>query len=174
LAKSSQLHTSAFPSSLDEPSPSDNLKSLVQECGVAPHKLPELVQELPPKALCEVLVDYYFTSINYTRYPIDEVGFRASFDSICNNGHRVQPDDVRFLPLLFVVLAISARLAPETILGDERSRRLNSLRYYWSCMSTVPTPSIALDLPFSKLADLFLSPLLFKVTLSSSYWRVYL
>lgn len=105
----------------------------MQECGVAPHKLPELVQELPPKALCEVLVDYYFTSINYTRYPIDEVGFRASFDSICNNGHRVQPDDVRFLPLLFVVLAISARLAPETILGDERNRRLNSLRYYWSC-----------------------------------------
>lgn len=127
-----QLNNSAFPTSLDEPSPSDNLKSLVQECGVAPHKLPELVQELPPKALCEVLVDYYFTSINYTRYPIDEVGFRASFDSICVNGHRVQPDDVRFLPLLFVVLAISARLAPEAILGDERSRRLNSLRYYWS------------------------------------------
>jgi len=128
-----KLHSSAFPPSLDEPSPSDNLKSLVQECGVAPHKLPELVQELPPKALCEALVDYYFTSINYTRYPIDEVGFRASFESICNNGHRVQPDDVRFLPLLFVVLAISARLAPESVLGDERSRRLNSLRYYWSC-----------------------------------------
>ena len=100
---------------------------------MAPHKLPELVQELPPKALCEVLVDYYFTSINYTRYPIDEVGFRASFESTCNNGHRVQPDDVRFLPLLFVVLAISARLAPESILGDERNRRLTSLRYYWSC-----------------------------------------
>lgn len=93
------------------------------------------MQELPPKALCEVLVDYYFTSINYTRYPIDEVGFRASFESISNNGHRVQPDDVRFLPLLFVVLAISARLAPESILGDERNRRLNSLRYYWSCAS---------------------------------------
>ncbi|CAG7848690.1 SubName: Full=Uncharacterized protein {ECO:0000313/EMBL:CCA69088.1} [Serendipita indica DSM 11827] len=127
-----QLQSSSFVPTLDEPSPSDNLKSLVQECGVAPHKLPELVQELPPKALCEVLVDYYFTSINYTRYPIDEVGFRASFDSICNNGHRVQPDDVRFLPLLFVVLAISARLAPENILGDERNRRLTSLRYYWS------------------------------------------
>jgi hypothetical protein len=61
------------------------------------------------------------------------MAFRASFESICNNGHRVQPEDVRFLPLLFVVLAISARLAPETILGDERTRRLNSLRYYWSC-----------------------------------------
>ncbi|CAG8693568.1 12842_t:CDS:2 [Acaulospora colombiana] len=46
-----QLQPSAFPPTLDEPSPSDNLKSLVQECGVAPHKLPELVQELPPKAL---------------------------------------------------------------------------------------------------------------------------
>ncbi|KAG8761465.1 hypothetical protein FRC14_003878 [Serendipita sp. 396] len=127
-----QLQNGGLPPALDEPSPSDNLKSLVQECGVAPHKLPELVQELPPKALCEVLIDYYFTSINYTRYPIDEVGFRAAFESVCVNGHRVQPDDVRFLPLLFVVLAIAARLAPETILGDERARRLNSLRYYWS------------------------------------------
>jgi hypothetical protein len=108
------------------------------------------VQELPPKALCEVLVDYYFTSINYTRYPIDEPAFRTSFESVCNNGHRVQPDDVRFLPLLFVVLAISARLAPETILGDERTRRLNSLRYYWSCEFRIFSDSTYIDWVYFK------------------------
>jgi hypothetical protein len=40
---------------------------------------------------------------------------------------------VGFLPLLFVVLAISVRLAPEDIAGDAHTRRLVSLRYYWSC-----------------------------------------
>lgn len=43
------------------------------------------------------------------------------------------PHDVRFLPLLFVVLAIAVRLAPEHIGVDARSRRVTSLRYYWSC-----------------------------------------
>jgi hypothetical protein len=43
------------------------------------------------------------------------------------------PNDVRFLPLLFVVLAIAIRLAPEHIGGDARNRRVTSLRYYWSC-----------------------------------------
>lgn len=42
------------------------------------------------------------------------------------------PNDVRFLPLLFVVLAIAVRLAPEHIGVDARSRRVTSLRYYWS------------------------------------------
>jgi hypothetical protein len=34
---------------------------------------------------------------------------------------------------LFSVLAISVRLAPEHIAGDARTRRVTSLRYYWSC-----------------------------------------
>jgi len=45
----------------------------------------------------------------------------------------VAPGDLRFLPLLFVVLAIAARLAPERLCGDVRNRRLTSQRYYWSC-----------------------------------------
>ena len=43
------------------------------------------------------------------------------------------PNNLRFLPLLFVVLSIAIRLAPEHIGGDERSRKLTSSRYYWSC-----------------------------------------
>lgn len=41
----------------------DKLKSLIQECGVSPHKLFEIVQELPPKSLSDVLIDYYFTYV---------------------------------------------------------------------------------------------------------------
>lgn len=46
-----------------EPSAADNLKSLVQECGVSPHKISELLQELPPLRSSDVLIDYYFSSM---------------------------------------------------------------------------------------------------------------
>jgi hypothetical protein len=46
-----------------EPSAADNLKSLVQECGVSPHKISELLQELPPQRVSDVLINYYFASM---------------------------------------------------------------------------------------------------------------
>ena len=52
---------------------------------------------------------------------------------MCSSTVTVAAGDLRFLPLLFVVLAITARLAPEELCGDVRSRRLTSQRYYWSC-----------------------------------------
>ncbi|PPQ94026.1 hypothetical protein CVT25_009874 [Psilocybe cyanescens] len=118
-----------------EPSAADNLKSLVQECGVSPHKIAELLQELPIPSSSDILVDFYFSTINWTRYPISVQDFRTAYSSIsaCVTGTSLaSPHDVRFLPLLFVVLAISVRLAPENIAGDARTRRVTSLRYYWS------------------------------------------
>jgi hypothetical protein len=46
-----------------EPSAADRLKSLVQDCGVSPHKLSELLQELPPQRFSDVLIDYYFSQM---------------------------------------------------------------------------------------------------------------
>ncbi|KAL0949504.1 hypothetical protein HGRIS_009557 [Hohenbuehelia grisea] len=119
-----------------EPTAADNLKYLVQECGVSPHKISELLQELPPLRISDVLIDYYFASINWTRYPVSERDFRTAYNSIRAHGAdgiaATNPNDVRFLPLLFVVLAIAVRLAPEDIGGDARNRRVTSLRYYWS------------------------------------------
>ena len=46
-----------------EPSQADKLKALVQECGVPPHKLPELLQEVPPRNLSDKLIDFYFDSM---------------------------------------------------------------------------------------------------------------
>lgn len=69
-----------------EPSAADNLKLLVQECGVSPHKISELLQELPPQRFSDVLINYYFTSINWTRYPVSEREFRAAYTSICAHG----------------------------------------------------------------------------------------
>ncbi|KAL0574671.1 hypothetical protein V5O48_007287 [Marasmius crinis-equi] len=119
-----------------EPSAADNLKTLVQECGVSPHKIPEILQELPPLRTSDALINYYFRQINWTRYAISEKDFRTAYASVCDHGaHGVgatNPNDVRFLPLLFIVLAISVRLAPEELAGDARSRRVTSLRYYWT------------------------------------------
>ena len=46
-----------------EPTAADNLKTLVQECGVSPHKISELLHEIPPQRFSEVLIDYYFSSM---------------------------------------------------------------------------------------------------------------
>ncbi len=61
--------TKIFVASIDsvrqdaEPSAADNLETLIQDCGVSPHKITELVQELPPTRFADVLVDFYFASV---------------------------------------------------------------------------------------------------------------
>ncbi|KAI0081762.1 hypothetical protein K474DRAFT_1587184 [Panus rudis PR-1116 ss-1] len=115
-----------------EPSPADKLKHLVQDCGVPPHKLPELLQELPPRNLSDKLIDYYFSAINWTRYPISERDFRAAYATTQADVTVLDANDIRFLPLFFVVLAIAVRMAPDHIIGDNHTRRLTSSRYYWA------------------------------------------
>jgi hypothetical protein len=39
-------------------------------------QLQELVQELPPKAFADKIIDWFFSKLNYVRYPIDERLFR--------------------------------------------------------------------------------------------------
>jgi len=46
-----------------EPSAADNLKSLVQECGVSPHKISELLREIPPLRVSDALIDFYFSTM---------------------------------------------------------------------------------------------------------------
>lgn len=96
---------------------------------------------------------------NWTRYPVSEGDFRSAYLSVCSNGKSgfgaTNLNDVRFLPLLFVVLSISVRLAPEHLAGDARTRRITSLRYYWACSSPLLTPSSCTILIITKLGDLF-------------------
>lgn len=115
--------------------PADNLQRLIQDCGVSPMKLRDLVQELPPYPFASALVDWFFGNINYVRYPIDERSFRLSFEDMYKkkDGVGPEPGNVRSLPLIFIVLATSSRLAPEAWAGDEQTRRMTSLRMYWCC-----------------------------------------
>jgi hypothetical protein len=46
-----------------EASAAENMKSLVQDCGVSPHQISEILQELPPQQISNTLVDFYFQSM---------------------------------------------------------------------------------------------------------------
>ena len=81
---------------------------------------------------------------NWTRYPLPENDFRTSVATMCSSSATIAAGDLRFLPLLFVVLAIAARLAPERLCGDVRNRRLTSQRYYWSCECLRLSPRLPL------------------------------
>lgn len=41
----------------------EKFKSLIQDCGVSPHKVSELLQDLPSKRQSDALVDFYFTNM---------------------------------------------------------------------------------------------------------------
>ena len=56
--------------------PAENLQRLITDCGVSPHKVQELIQELPPKPFADRLIDWFFSNLNLVRYPIDERLFR--------------------------------------------------------------------------------------------------
>lgn len=56
--------------------PAENLQRLITDCGVSPHKVQELIQELPPKPFADRLIDWFFCNLNLVRYPIDERLFR--------------------------------------------------------------------------------------------------
>lgn len=94
---------------------------------------------------------------NWTRYAISEPEFRSAYAAVSAHGSHglsaTNPNDVRFLPLLFVVLAISVRLAPEELAGDARHRRITSLRYYWSCECLLFSIYVFLNLGSPKISS---------------------
>ncbi|WVR04131.1 hypothetical protein IAU60_001130 [Kwoniella sp. DSM 27419] len=117
--------------------PAENLQRLITDCGVSPHKVAELVQELPPKHFADRIVDWFFHKLNFVRYPIDERSFRASYEDLYNKSTAVDPSNVRALPLVFIVLALAVRQAPDEWAGDEETRKLSSLRMYWSSRRSI-------------------------------------
>ncbi|OCF78216.1 hypothetical protein I204_00153 [Kwoniella mangroviensis CBS 8886] len=117
--------------------PAENLQRLITDCGVSPHKVAELVQELPPKHFADRIVDWFFDKLNFVRYPIDERSFRASYEDLYNRSTAVDPSNVRALPLVFIVLALAVRQAPDEWAGDEETRKLSSLRMYWSSRRSI-------------------------------------
>lgn len=56
----------------------------------------------------------------------------TAYEDLYNPSTSLNPTNVRALPLVFIVLALAVRLAPADWAGDEQTRKLSSLRMYWS------------------------------------------
>lgn len=109
----------------------------------------------------------------------------AAYESLYANGLKTDPSNVRSLPLVFIVLATvstvyshlacvhvltrlvfphpqAVRLSPEHIGGDDRTRRLTSLRYYWSSRRSIliatAIQSESLELVITRLLVRLLNP----------------
>jgi hypothetical protein len=89
---------------------------------------------LPEYALATKLVDWFFAKVNFVRYPIDEKLFRQSFEAVYKHGD-IDHTTVLALPLVFMALAISMRVAPEEWAGPEDKKKTSSLKLYWDCKS---------------------------------------
>ena len=63
LSQQSEPKIQPPPPSDLETSAAEKFKLLVQECGVPAHKISELMQELPPARMSDVLIDYYFSTM---------------------------------------------------------------------------------------------------------------
>ncbi|RPD67176.1 hypothetical protein L226DRAFT_549800 [Lentinus tigrinus ALCF2SS1-7] len=117
---------------IDQQNASERLQRLMRDCGYSTDRLQNMFDELPPRKTRDDLIDHYFAAINWTRYPISEHEFRNQYAAFVANEHSLaNPNNIRFLPLLFVVLAIAVRLAPDRIGGTEQTRKTAGSRYYW-------------------------------------------
>ncbi|WWD21666.1 hypothetical protein CI109_106152 [Kwoniella shandongensis] len=133
----SMIHASQpVPLGLDyHGTPAEQLQKLFQDCGVSPHKVTNLMRDLPPHDFASRLVEWYFQKCNYVRYPIDEFLFKQAFDTVYSDGS--SPSTVIALPLVFIVLATAIRIAPDELIASEDQKRTMSLRMYWSSKSAV-------------------------------------
>lgn len=91
------------------------------------------MNDLPPYPLASKLVDWFFAKFNFVRYPIDEMLFRQSFETIFTSGGHIDHNTVLSLPLIFIALAISMRIAPAEWAGPGDTQKTKSLKLYWHC-----------------------------------------
>lgn len=88
-------------------------------------------------AFCEILA-LFFSSGSRDHAVLTP----PAYEDLYNKATAVDPSNVRALPLVFIVLALAVRLAPEEWAGDDQTRRLSSLRMYWSCELTFRLPLV--------------------------------
>jgi len=140
--------------------PAENLQRLITDCGVSPHKVCSSRGRADDRSKnwCKnshrnisrtrSSIGSFLNSITFAtqlmrghsgpvRLPLlyDRSGLMIAYEDLYQSP-TIVPENVRSLPLVFIVLAMAVRLAPEEWAGDDQTRKLSSLRLYWSCKST--------------------------------------
>ncbi|GAA6042693.1 hypothetical protein JCM8097_003750 [Rhodosporidiobolus ruineniae] len=99
--------------------------------GEGPATAGEWLRCLPPRPLADFLTTFYFSEINLTRYPLSEPTFRTIYSDLftLQPSCPLPPAQIHLLPLIFIVLAISALTAPPNpLLGLRPAREAPSVR----------------------------------------------
>jgi len=141
--------------------PAENLQRLITDCGVSPHKVGPYQGRADDRSKnwyknshrnisqTKLSIGSFLNSTmsvtQSTRDHLGLVGLALRFDRSwlmvayedLYQSPTIVPENVRSLPLVFIVLAMAVRLAPEEWAGDDQTRKLSSLRLYWSCESTI-------------------------------------
>ncbi|KIW31728.1 uncharacterized protein PV07_03328 [Cladophialophora immunda] len=115
-------------------STSSPLSTLNSKQRALDHKYQSLIRQLPPKEHIDILVQQFFSEINWHYDVIDEITFRQQLEtwiripySAHSNAMSVLPADVRAFPsLLFQVMAHALIHQP---VADGTFSRLESLKY---------------------------------------------
>lgn len=105
-----------------------------------PRALVDILHELPQRTWCDELIQLYFDNINLTRYPIRREPFMQTYEALWQGLGTFSLDTwiIHRLPLIFIVLAISALSAPLATLhidstlsssqaGEKRLAKANEL-----------------------------------------------
>ncbi|OXG19813.1 nuclear protein [Cryptococcus neoformans Ze90-1] len=79
-----------------------------------PRALVDILHELPQRTWCDELIQLYFDNINLTRYPIRRGPFMQTYEALWQGLGTFSLDTwiIHRVPLIFIVLAISALSAP--------------------------------------------------------------
>ncbi|EIW71357.1 hypothetical protein TREMEDRAFT_20778, partial [Tremella mesenterica DSM 1558] len=125
------------------PEESIELQSMLQtlkESGITKEHLEWLIAGVPGRRMADGLVDMYFKDIDWTRYKMNKASFlkryNAFFESLNRNpsNPKIDAEALKWLPLLFIVLAIAVLSAPKDIVRPE-DQSAWSRRFYGSARS---------------------------------------
>lgn len=115
----------------------------LSESGITKAVLIGLLMDLPDKGLSDALVELYFREIDWTRYKMNRPHFMrrytAFFESIQQNpsNPHIDADTLKWLPLMYITLAIATLSAPEEMVGGAHGQKSWSRRFYGSSRSAL-------------------------------------
>ncbi|ORX37686.1 hypothetical protein BD324DRAFT_391775 [Kockovaella imperatae] len=125
----------------DEESPDlKTILSTLRESGISKGHLEWVIAGVPGRRMADGLIELYFRDIDWTRYKMNRNSFMKRynifFDCLAKNptDPKIDGDTLRWLPLLFIVLAIATLSAPHELVARDDQQDW-SRRFYGSARS---------------------------------------